>query len=342
MRTTGGRTGLGINGLGRIGRAVLRQEHGSVRAVNDVIDDRDNLRYLLRFDSVYGRWEHDPRPCPQGWTIDGAQVAVSPFSRIDDVDWAGAGVGVVLDCSGSSAERAQYERILDTGVAAVVVTHLTDNADHTVAFGANEDTIDPARHRVVSAGTCDGTALAPVLHLVDGLAGIAGGSVTTLHPALAYQGVLDGPVPAGLPKEHAGAFGLGRATGSNVIPKETSAVRAAEAVLPRIAGRVRSMSYRVPTPAVSSAALWLRLERAMDADTLRRELDDRAGGGVLAVSDEELVSTDVVGTPHAATVDWRFTEVHDDGRLLRLVLWYDNEWGYAAHVLRLAAALSRA
>ncbi|WUI00402.1 hypothetical protein OHR68_00810 [Spirillospora sp. NBC_00431] len=328
---------LGLHGFGRIGRAIVRiaadRRAGSVVAVNEKHADSANLRYLLRYDSVYGRWGHQVAAHPAGWTIDGIPVRVTHLPRFDEVGWGQAGARVVVDASTADIGRADYERVLAEGVSTVVVTRISDAADITLIPGVNEDDYDPARHRIVSAGTCDGMALAAVLGPIDRRYGIAGGSITTLHPALSYQNMLDQPLPP-LPKEYAAAYALGRASGTNLIAKETSAVPAVEAVLPDMAGRLHAMSFRVPTQAVSAAAVWLRLHRQADVRELESLFADRPNA-IVGYTEDPVVSTDIIGVGQAAVVGGAMTAVMDDGFSLRLTVWYDNEWSYAAHVLRI-------
>lgn len=328
---------LGLHGFGRIGRAIVRiataYQAGSVVAVNEKHADSANLRYLLRYDSVYGRWDHQIAAHPVGWTIDDVPVRVTHLSRFDEVGWGQTGARVVIDASTADIGRADYEEVLAKGVSTVVVTHISEAADITLVPGVNEDAYDPARHRIVSASTCDGMALAAVLGPIDRRYGIAGGSITTLHPALSYQNVLDQPLPA-LPKEYAAAYALGRASGTNLIAKETSAVSAVEAVLPDIAGRLQAMSFRVPTQAVSAAAVWLRLRHPADARGLESLFTDQPQA-LVEYTEDPVASTDITGVEQAAVVGGAMTAVMDGGFSLRLTVWYDNEWSYAAHVLRI-------
>ena len=322
---------LGIHGCGRIGRAVFRQYVddycGRVAVVNDAHAGGENLAYLLRHDSIYGRWPRAEKAVP---FVPGP--AYRSRQHIDEVDWAD--VRVVVDCSGGSPESARYRRLLERGVDRVVVTQPT-SADVAPMVISRDDLRSLGREssRILSTGTCDSVAIAPVLRRLDGALGLRSAGVVTLHPALSYQNVLDNPLSASAPRAHADAFGLGRAAGLNVIPKETNLVDVLREVDPGLARKVTALSFRVPTHTVTCAVLDLVTERRPSLERVTELLRDWPyEDAFVRWSTEQLVSSDLSGSTCAATVDGRFLAVR--GNALRLLLWYDNEWGYAAHVLR--------
>jgi glyceraldehyde 3-phosphate dehydrogenase len=219
----------------------------------------------------------------------------------------------------------------------VLVTHTCPSADFTLVFGATESAFDPARHRVVSTSICDAAAAAPVLKTLNDAFGIEYGFVTTLHPWLAYQNLMDGPSRSqAFPGHVYSHYALGRASVGALIPKPTTVVSACERVVPEVRGKLKCMSYRVPTPCVSSADLSLQLRASTtEHDVLEafRALSASQGDRqVVRITDEPLVSVDYLGDPHSCIIDTRWLMLNE-GRQLKVVLWYDNEWGYSSRVV---------
>ncbi|HEX8102426.1 MAG TPA: glyceraldehyde 3-phosphate dehydrogenase NAD-binding domain-containing protein [Solirubrobacteraceae bacterium] len=341
---------IGLNGFGRIGRAVLRaSRHFSglrVVHVNDTQPDRENLRYLLAHDSVYGPYPGTvERVADDLWLIEGTPVHLSSKEAIGDVDWIDHGVDVVVDAAGTHPDRDGFERVIERGVGSVIVTAPHDaETDATVIWGVNQNAYRPAQHTVVSASSCDGNALAPLLSVLDESYGCASGSVTTLHPWLNYQPVLDGPCArGGMPPGYLGDYDMGRSAASNVIGKRTSALGAVASVLPALAPRFTALSFRIPTAIVCVAHVTANLASDADPDALNalfaRLANDPDAG--LGFNTEPLVSSDFSGTLRAGVVDGRFTGVVG-GRTATVTVWYDNEHGYASNVVRLAALMGAA
>jgi glyceraldehyde 3-phosphate dehydrogenase len=328
---------VGINGIGRIGRALIRASVTNPAAVigcvNDTYPSDDNLLYLLERDSAYGRLPAKLGRDSYGWQLDGESIARYSRAELNEVPWAQHGVGVVLDASGT-AGRSVCDAVLASGVGAVVLARHVDWSDLEVIPAVNDGAADERRPRVISASTCDGVALATTLAALAPLQ-IASGTVLTLHPWLADQHLLDGPLgEVNFPQE----YGLGRAATISVIPRSTSVLSVLTSVYPEIAARLMSMSYRVPTYAVSSVNLSLQLGEPVTPTDVADRLSRHAllHPEILALTDENVVSIDMLGAPSAVTIDARWTEVSADGTLLRLLGWYDNELGYAQHVLRIA------
>jgi glyceraldehyde 3-phosphate dehydrogenase len=324
---------IGINGFGRIGRAIQRttMSNGSaaVGLINDQHSDDNNLRYLLKYDSVHGRLPEPVISDGDTWIIGDVPVKRCRQTDIHEVAWADHGVEIVIDASGVG-RREQYDKIIASGVRAVIVTRQFAQADRTIIPGVSPDPSRPVSG-IVSASTCDGNALALVMHRLQEF-GFAAGSVTTLHPWLNDQTLLDRPVE----EDGAGNYGLGRSAVTNVIPKETSAAQAAAAVIPE-ASQLCAISFRVPTQNVSCLDLTFRLTEAdgeMSPEFLNCIFKKAArSGSPLQYTIEPLVSGDYSGCDAGATVDGRWTRrVADDW--FKIVAWYDNEIGYANQVLR--------
>lgn len=328
---------VGVNGFGRVGRAVTRvllaRGRHRVVHVNDVHAEVANLAYLLRYDSTYGRLAGRVSAGDGEIVVDAGPIGVTGRADVAEVDWQARGVDVVVEASGAEANERHARGLLDA-VRAVIVTHACE-ADHTLVFGVNEADFDPRRQRKISTSICDAVAVAPIIKWVDEEVGVEAGMVTTLHPWLASQNLLDGP-PRGPAYEGSadGHYALGRAAAGALIAKPTTLVRALEQVLPRVAGALQAMSYRAPTACVASADLTLALAREVRGEELLALLRARAavGSPVVRFTDEPLISVDHLGDPHSCIVDTRWAMVGRGGRIIKIVVWYDNEWGYASRV----------
>ncbi|MCW5800907.1 MAG: aldehyde dehydrogenase [Deltaproteobacteria bacterium] len=330
---------IGINGFGRIGRAVTRilldgQRHRLVH-INDINPDPANLAYLLKYDTIYGRIDRRIEGTPEGLVIDDATIRVSHVPALGEVDWKASEVDVVIEASGVSLNEQHARRIADE-LAPVIVTHAAPSADYTLVFGATERGFDPRIHRVVSTSICDAIAAAPVLKTLHDAFGVEFGFITTLHPWLSYQNLMDGPARSqAYPGTTYSHYPLGRASVGALIPKPTTVVSACERIVPELAGRLKCMSYRVPTPCVSSGDMTLHLERdateATVLDALRALETTQHGRQVVRITDEPLISVDFLKDPHSCIIDTRWLMLNR-GRQLKIVLWYDNEWGYSSRV----------
>jgi glyceraldehyde 3-phosphate dehydrogenase len=339
---------LGINGFGRIGRAIFRAVYkhsiGSVVTVNDRHQDGENLRYLLMRDSLYGRFPVTVETRGNGtWTVDGRAVQVLDRQSIADVDWFDHGVELVIDAASTHENRDTYRKVLAGGVRTVVVTSsLAAETDCTLVCGVNEAVYRPGQHRIVGASTCDAIALAPVVRQLEDTFGLVDGFVTTLHPWLSYQNLLDAPLqPAAISPRDWHEYGLGRAATMNLIPKATSLVDALTPVLPEVAPRLGAISFRVPTPVVCSAHVLATLRRRTCVAELNGAFETSAAapGSTVGYATQHQVSTDFLGEEQAVVVDGRWTQMRDH-RMVSLIVWYDNEWGYATNVLRLVRLLT--
>ncbi len=330
---------VGINGLGRIGRAVYRQlleRRGiDVVAINDVNPDAANLAYLLRYDTLYGPLSEPVEAEDEGTLrVRGRRIALTHEVAIDRAAWEHC--DVVVDASGDP-ENAKRAHRLPPHVKACIVTNASTAVDFTLLFGVNEQALDLRRHRVIGTSICDANACAPVLAALDDAFGVAHGFVTTLHPWLGYQNLLDGaPPPAAAALAPEDRWVLGRASVGNLIPKPTSVVAACEQVLPNLAGALQCFSYRVPTATVSSADLSIVLERPASKASLIEALSSWQARhepyDVLRLSEEPLVSSDHSRSECSATIDTRWMMVAG-GTLAKVVCFYDNEWGYASRVV---------
>jgi glyceraldehyde 3-phosphate dehydrogenase len=328
------RTRYAINGLGRIGRALVRVAADrpglELVAVNDVAAPQTLARLLAR-DSLYGRFRLPVVAAEGSLSIGDRAVRVSAAPSPPEIPWEEQRVAVVVEASGRFSSRAAAAGHLRGGVERVVLSTNADDADVTLCLGVNDGALDLDRHRVISNASCTTNCMAPVVQVLDEALGVERGLLTTVHSYTRGQELLDGPS-----KEAR----YGRSAAFNMVPAATGAARAVGRVLPHLAGRLDATAVRVPTPNVSMVQLVIELRRSTTLADLRELFRAAASGrleSILAVTEEELVSSDFLGDPHSAVVDLPLLQIID-GTLLRVVAWYDNEWGYAH---RLADLLER-
>jgi glyceraldehyde 3-phosphate dehydrogenase len=322
-------TRVAINGFGRIGRNVLRAllERGSdleVVAVNDLTEPAALAR-LLAFDSTAGRLGRPVAVDGDHLVVDGRRIRVLAEREPAHLPWAELGVDVVLESTGRFASAAAARGHLDAGARAVLVGAPSDGADVTIAYGVNTDAYDPAAHTVVSNASCTTNALAPLAAVLDDLAGVEHAFMTTVHAYTQEQNLQDGPHRD--PRR-------ARAAALNIAPTTTGAAKAIGLVLPQLDGRLSGDSIRVPVPVGSLVELNATVARDVTREDVLTAYRAAASGtlaGVLEYSEDFLVSTDIAGNPASSVFDSHLTRV--DGRHVKVVAWYDNEWGFSNRVV---------
>ncbi|MFC1747416.1 type I glyceraldehyde-3-phosphate dehydrogenase [Pseudomonadota bacterium] len=331
---------LAINGFGRIGRTIAKinclQQHFDLVAINDIDPYIENMAYLFKYDSTYGKFEGDVVSDNDSIVINGQTAKYLCNSDIADVDWAGLGVDVIIDSSGVAHNVLSARQVAEVGsVDKIVVTHSSDNVDREVILGVNEHELR-SDDRVLSNSICDANAIAHVMRWLDEEYGIETGSVTTLHPWLSYQNLTDGPaISQSQPGVVWKDFALGRASTDSLIPKNTTAMTAVEKVLPQLKGKVMSFSYRVPTDIVASSDITLKLKGDVNQSSLYSFLKEKVDASpYVRMNTESLVSLDYEKDSHSAILDGQWIKAENG--LVKVVLWYDNEWGYSARALDLA------
>ncbi len=327
---------LAINGYGRIGRSVLRALCESplkaamqVVAVNELADARTVL-HLTRYDSTHGRFPGSLAGNEDCLRIDNHQVALFRRPRIADLPWAELDVDIVLECTGAFSDRATAEQHLAQGAGRVLFSQPAEaDVDATVVFGVNHHQLEPG-HRIVSNASCTTNAIVPLIQALHDAVGIDYGTITTIHSAMNDQPVLDAYHHTDLRKT--------RAAGQSVIPVDTGLARGVERVLPAMAGRFTAQALRVPTLNVSALDLTVQTRSATDVATINRALHDAAQTGfhgVLGYTEELLASCDFNHDARSSIVDASQTRV--SGRhLVKVLTWFDNEWGYANRMLDVA------
>ena len=327
---------LGINGFGRIGRLVMRAAVESGRndvevvGVNDLGPVETNA-HLLRYDSVHGRFPAEVVVNGDSIDIGRGPIKVSAERDPAKLPWAELGVDVALECTGIFTKRDDAAKHLAAGANRVLISAPAADADLTVVFGVNHDKLKP-EHKVVSNASCTTNCLAPVAKVLNEAIGIERGFMTTVH---AYTG--DQPVLDTLHKD----LHRGRAAATSLIPTSTGAARAVGLVLPELAGKLDGTAIRVPTPNVSLIDLTFTASRATSVEEVNQAVTEAANGplnGILAVNDVPLVSMDFNHDPASSTFDLTQTQVVD-GTFVRVLSWYDNEWGFSNRMNDVAALL---
>ncbi|MFG2043650.1 type I glyceraldehyde-3-phosphate dehydrogenase [Dactylosporangium sp. NPDC048998] len=322
-------TRIAVNGFGRIGRSVLRAllERDSkldVVAVNDLTDPA-TLAHLLRYDSSLGRLGRPVRVDGDALVVDGRRISVLAEREPAKLPWAELGVDLVLEATGRFTAAGAARAHLDAGAKRVLVGAPSAGADVTLAYGVNTDAYDPAAHTIVSNASCTTNALAPLAAVLDELAGIEHGFMTTVHAYTQEQNLQDGP--------HRD-LRRARAAGVNIVPTTTGAAKAIGLVLPRLDGKLSGDSIRVPVPVGSIVELNATVEREVTRDEVLAAYRAAADGplaGILEYAADPIVSSDIVGDPASSIFDAALTRV--DGRHVKVVAWYDNEWGFSNRVV---------
>jgi glyceraldehyde 3-phosphate dehydrogenase len=326
---------VGINGFGRIGRCALRAAAGRSElefvAINDLVG-KDTLAHLLKYDSVHGVLER-VEVTPDGLRVDGREIRVLAERDPAALPWADLGVEIVIESTGFFTKRADAAKHLEAGAKKVIISAPATEPDVTLALGVNDEVYDPATHDVISNASCTTNCLAPIAKVLLREFGLKRGWMTTTHAYTADQRLQD-----------TGHSDLRRARAAAVslIPTSTGAARAVALVLPELAGRLDGIAIRVPTPDVSIVDLVAEVERETTAEQINQAFRKAADGpmkGILDVCDEPLVSIDFQGNPFSSIVDAQNTKVLD-GTLVKVLSWYDNEWGYANRVVDLTALVS--
>jgi glyceraldehyde 3-phosphate dehydrogenase len=329
---------VAINGFGRIGRSFLRAAHGrdadvEVVAVNDLIAASD-LAHLLKYDSVFGRFPGQVAAEDGSIVIDGAPVRALAERDPGALPWRELGVDVVIESTGHVRTRSGAAQHLLAGAQKVIISAPTKGSeppDATVVLGVNFDEVyDPERHHVISNASCTTNCLAPVAKVLHETIGIRHGLMTTVHAYTSDQNLLDGP--------HSD-LRRARSAAINIVPTSTGAAKALGLVIPELEGRLNGFAVRVPTPTGSLVDLTIEAERATTKDEINeavsRVADTGALEGILSYEDEPIVSSDVVGSPYSSVFDSALTSVID-GTQVKVISWYDNEWGYSNRLVDLA------
>jgi len=322
---------VAINGFGRIGRLVLRAAEADSKieivAVND-ITDAATLAHLLKYDSVHGVLRTPVSAEDGALVVGGRRVRALAEKDPKSLPWREMEVDVVVESTGLFTSREKAALHLEAGARRVIISAPSKDADVTIALGVNQEAYDPAKHKVISNASCTTNCLAPVVKVVHDRWQVKRGWMTTIHAYTNDQRILD------LPHQD---LRRARAAAINQIPTTTGAARAIGLVIPELKGKLDGISMRVPVPNGSIVDLVAELERNATRDELNAAFREAAEGplkGILEYSEDDLVSSDIIGNPHSSIVDGKLTAVMD-GNLIKVLAWYDNEWGFSNRVIEL-------
>jgi glyceraldehyde 3-phosphate dehydrogenase len=329
---------IGINGFGRIGRNFLRAAHKDADiefvAVNDITDAR-TLAHLLKYDSVLGRFREDVKATADAVVVNGKPIKVLAKKDVAELPWKDLGVTHVIESTGKYTKRADVIKHIEVGGAKkVIVSAPATDPDITLVMGVNETMYDPAKHHILSNASCTTNCLAPVVKVLHEAFGVERGFMTTIHSYTNDQKILDAPHKD---------LRRARAAAVSQIPTTTGAAKAVGLVLPALEGKIDGISIRVPTPNVSLVDLVAVLKTKTTAKAVNEAFRKAAAGplkNILDITDEELVSVDFMSDPHSAIVDAPSTKVIDDS-LVKVLAWYDNEWGYSVRLYDMLKFIAR-
>ncbi|GAF13984.1 NAD-dependent glyceraldehyde-3-phosphate dehydrogenase [Bacillus sp. JCM 19046] len=330
-------TKIGINGFGRIGRNVFRASLNNpdveVVAIND-LTDANMLAHLLKYDTVHGVLDVKVEAKDNSLVVDGKEIYVSAERNPADIGWGDRGVQVVVESTGFFTKRADAAKHIEAGAKKVIISAPASDEDITVVMGVNEDKYDADNHHVISNASCTTNCLSPFAKVLNDKFGIRRGLMNTVHSYTNDQQILD------LPHKD---YRRARAAAENIIPTSTGAAKAVALVLPELKGKLNGAAMRVPTPNVSLVDLVAELDKDVTAEEVNAALKEAAEGdlkGILAYSEDPLVSQDYNGNPHSSTIDALSTMVME-GNMVKVISWYDNESGYSNRVVDLVDYIAK-
>lgn len=342
---------IGINGLGRIGRLVLHHfirnpsDDVEIVAAND-LNTAEDIAYLLKFDSVHGVAPFDVNfgsdflelqktkmKCDR-IVMDRLNIKLFHEKDPSKIPWDKLGVNIVLECTGAFRKREDAAKHLSSSVSKVIISAPSDTADLMVVLGVNEDKYDPVKHNIISNASCTTNSLAPVVKVLNEEFGVKHLLVTTVHAYTSSQALVDKPIR----KRR-----RGRAAAISLIPTTTGAAKATELVLPEMKDKMDAIAIRAPVPDGAITDIVAELEKKANPNLINNAFKEAAEGklkGILAYSEDDLVSSDIIGNTHSGIIDAKTTKVIDDN-LVKVLVWYDNEAGYAKKLLELAEYISK-
>lgn len=327
-------TKVAINGFGRIGRLVFRglldRKDLDIVAINNP-SGPETAAYLLKYDTVHGRLDKKVEVDGDVLVVDGKRIQVLHDRDPENLDWSAYGVEIVIESTGKLKDRASAGKHIRGTVKKVIITAPGKDEDATIVMGVNESVYNPAKNEIISNASCTTNCLAPVCKVLDEKFGIKRGLMTTIHSYTNDQAILE--------KAHKKDARRGRAAAENMIPTSTGAAKAIGIVIPELKGKLNGLAVRVPTPDVSLVDLTVELNKTVTKEEVNEALKAASEGelkGILAYTDEELVSSDFKTTDVSSTIDSKLTMVMDNN-MVKVIAWYDNEWGYSMRIIDLVA-----
>jgi len=325
---------VAINGLGRIGKMVLwnyvtdSQNDIEIVMANGGSGTPDDLAYMLKFDSVHGRFPATIEADEKNLIINGKKIEI--ISQRDPAKLPFEDIDIVLECTGQFTKRADAQKMIDAGAKKVLISAPAKEEDITVVFGVNEDLYDNDKHHIISNASCTTNSLAPVMKVLEDNFGVESAHITTTHAYTSSQVTIDRKKP--------GKHRRGRAAAQNIIPTTTGAAKATVKVIPSLEGKMTAMALRVPVPDGAITEVVANLKKEVTVDELNNTLKEASKArlkGVLEVTFDEVVSSDILGNSHSSIVDALSTQVVG-GKMVKIMAWYDNEFGYASRLYDLA------
>ena len=330
---------VGINGFGRIGRNALKvimekySDEVEVVGINDLTDSK-TLAHLFKYDSCFGKFDGEVSYGEDNIIVNGESIRVYKEKDPTVIPWKECGADIILECTGRFTKRADAEKHLQAGAKKVIISAPATDEDITIVMGVNEESYDPTKHNILSNASCTTNCLAPFAKILDEVFGIKKGLMTTVHSYTNDQVILDAP--------HSD-LRRARAAALSIIPTKTGAAKAVSLVLPQLAGKFNGFALRVPTPTGSIVDLVVETEKPATKDAVNAAFKAASEGpmkGILGYSEEPLVSVDYVGDARSSIIDSLSTMVMGDN-LVKVVSWYDNEWGYSNRIVDLAVYIGR-
>ncbi len=331
---------IGINGFGRIGRAIFRliskNKDINVSVINDINPDIKNICYTLQFDSIHGKFKHQVYSKNNEIIIGKKKIKYFSKKKVDEINWKKYNVDILIDASGILENVkiiSKKKNICDYSI----ITHANYNQPKikTLIFGINDENFNFKKHKIISSSICDTVAFSPIYKLINDHFQIINGRLTTLHPWLPFQNLLDGKSASwSVPGDTFSQYALGRSAVQNLIPKSTSAVNAAELVIPKIKDKIKSLSFRVPTNLVSGSVLDVNLKKKTSVKNIRdlfSKYQKNQKWNIIKINTDPLTSVDFVGEEFSLILDDRWTSLNKQN--LQIVFWYDNEMGYSSKII---------
>ncbi|TSA42675.1 type I glyceraldehyde-3-phosphate dehydrogenase [archaeon] len=330
---------IGINGFGRIGRAFVRafrnaKINAEIVAVNDVADAK-TLAHLLKYDSVFGKLNAEIKLVPDGFSVDGKKIQVMAVRDPAELPWSKLGVDIALESTGLFTDRDSASKHLKAGAKKVLISAPASNPDVTIVPAVNDSKYDPKTHNIISLASCTTNCVTPVVKVLHENFGILRGMMSTAHAYTNDQRILD--------LAHKD-LRRARAAALSIIPTTTGATKATTEIFPELKGKINGLAYRVPVPDGSLVDFVAELKKDATSETINNAFKAAAKGSlghVLEYSEEPLVSVDIIGNPHSCIIDGLSTMVLD-GRMAKVLAWYDNEWGYTNRLVDMIGIMSKA
>jgi glyceraldehyde 3-phosphate dehydrogenase len=329
---------IGINGFGRIGRAFVRASKESrlnaeIVAVNDVADAK-TLAHLLKYDSVFGKIDAEVKLVPGGFSVDDQEIKVLSHRDPGELPWSELGVDIALESTGLFTDRDSASKHLKAGAKKALISAPASNPDVTIVPGVNDAKYDPRNHQIVSLASCTTNCVTPVVKILHENFGILRGLMSTAHAYTNDQRILD------LPHRD---LRRARAAAVSIIPTTTGATKATTEIFPELKGKINGIAYRVPVPDGSLVDFVAELQKTATSETINGAFKAAAEGPlnrILEYSEEPLVSVDIIGNPHSCVIDGLSTMVLD-GKMVKVLAWYDNEWGYSNRLVDMIDIMSK-